>query len=90
MNSASFNICFDFQVDAARSVIQLEADVTEHHSETYYVVTNFRIPGRPVRQILPAITIRKEKGVWVHIDSGNQTALSRAVGAAIEEVLKSF
>ena len=87
MITAVFNIRFEFPVDAAHLSVALEADVKEHHSDTYYKVTNFRIPGHVGRPLLPEITIRKEQGIWVHTDSGKATNLSAAAGAAIEAKL---
>lgn len=84
MITANFTICFDFLVDTARVSIPLEADVQEHHSETFFIVRNFRIPGHSNHQILPEITIRQRKGQWVHTDSGKATDLSMAIGKAIE------
>jgi hypothetical protein len=84
MISANFQIRFDFLVDTARLNITLEADVQEHHSETYYLISNFRIPGHDNQNILPEISIRKEKGVWVHTDSHKPSELSKAAGLAID------
>lgn len=83
MISAIFTIRFNFQVDASRLNIPLEADVQKHHSNTFYEVTNFRVPGHGNREVLPAISIRKDKEQWVHIDSGKSSDLSDAVGEAI-------
>jgi hypothetical protein len=89
MSTATYYIHFEFLVDSARLNIKLGADVREHHSETYYVVTNFHIPGNGNRLVLPEMKIRKEKGQWVHTDSGYATDLSTAVGQAIEARGKS-
>jgi len=85
MITATFSIRFGFLVDATTLNITLEADVQQHHSDTFYNVSNFRIPGHALRHILPEITIRKEHGLWVHTDSGKATDLSIAVGQAIDE-----
>ena len=84
MITASYTIAFDFLIAPARPNIPLEADVQEHHSDTYYVVSNFRFSGQGSRQILPDIKIRKVNGQWVHTDSGKATDLSTAVGNAID------
>ena len=86
MSIANYSISFSFAVDAANIRLRLEAEVQEHHSKTYYVVSNFRIPGHGDRTVLPPITIRKENGVWVHKDSGKPTDLSAAAGHAIDEL----
>lgn len=84
MITANYDIRFDFRLETARLNIILEASVEEHHSDPYYIVSNFHIPGQGDRVILPPITIRKAKGEWVHTDSGKATALSAAAGRAIE------
>jgi hypothetical protein len=84
MITANFDIRFKFQVETARLNMILEADVQEHHSETYYIISNFHTPGHDNRTVLPGIAIRKHKGQWVHTDSGKATDLSAAVGKAIE------
>ncbi|HUB62300.1 MAG TPA: hypothetical protein VL978_16405 [Puia sp.] len=86
MSNANYSISFSFAVDAAKMRLTLEAEVEEHHSKTYYVVSNFRIPGHGDRIVLPPITIQKEDGVWVHKDSGKPTDLSAAAGRAIDEL----
>ncbi|MBS1665261.1 MAG: hypothetical protein JST68_29720 [Bacteroidetes bacterium] len=85
MITANFKIRFDFLVDSARLSITLEADVQEHHSETYFVVSNFHLPGKTDSTVLPPIYIRKENGRWVHTDSGKETDLSTAAGHAIDK-----
>ena len=77
-------IVFDFKIDQTRLQIQLMADVEVHHSDVYYVVKNFRLPGRPQGAIMPEMKIKKVKGQWVHTDSGKSTDLSEAVGQAID------
>ena len=84
MSIVTYTVRFEFPVDAARLNVILEADVQEHHSDTYYVVSNFRIPGHGNRPALPSIKIRRQNDVWVHTDSGQATDLSAAVGRAIE------
>jgi hypothetical protein len=84
MSTVTYTVRFEFPVDAARLNVILEADVQEHHSETYYVISNFRKPGHGNRPALPPIQIRRQEGVWVHTDSGQATDLSTAVGKAIE------
>jgi len=78
-------IVFDFKIDQSRLQIQLMADAEVHHSDTYYIVKNFRLPGSPRGEILPPIQIKKAKGRWVHTDSGKSTDLSEAVGHAIDQ-----
>jgi hypothetical protein len=84
MSIANYSISFSFAVDAAKVCLLLEAEVEEHHSTTYYIISNFRIPGHGDRTVLPPITIEKVKGKWVHRDSRISSDLSSAVGAAID------
>jgi hypothetical protein len=84
MSIANYLISFSFAVDAANVRLTLEADVEEHHSKPYFIISDFRIPGHGNRTVLPPITIEKVKGKWVHRDSGISSDLSAAVGAAID------
>lgn len=88
MSTVTYTVRFNFLVDAARLNVILEADVEEHHSDTYYVISNFRIPGHGNRPALPPIKICNKNGDWVHTDSGQTTDLSTAVGKAIEALGK--
>ncbi|HVS95677.1 MAG TPA: hypothetical protein VHE54_04295 [Puia sp.] len=87
MITSTFSIRFNFPVDAARLNITLQADVQEHHSDTYYLVSNFHVPGHDNRPMLPPIKIRKEGDLWVHTDSGKATNLSVAAGEAIDAMI---
>lgn len=78
------HVRFTFLIDPAKLKVNLEADVILHQTYTYFVVSNFRMPGHANGAVLPDIEIRKKDGIWVHIDSGKETDLSRAVGQAIE------
>jgi hypothetical protein len=82
--SAIFSVRFTFSADAAQLKIQLEADVQKHHTDSFYEITNFHVPGHRDHHVLPSISIRKVKGRWVHVDSGKSSDLSEAVGKAIE------
>jgi hypothetical protein len=84
MSIANYSISFSFAVDAAKFRLLLEAEVEEHHSKTYFIISNFRIPEHGDRAVLPPITIEKVKGKWVHRDSGKASELGTAVGAAID------
>src|ERR1700761_3385182 len=85
MTTETFSIRFDFLVESARLALKLEADVQEHHSETYYVISNFRIAESNLKTVLPPISVQKRKDIWVHTDSGQSTDLSAAAGAAIDD-----
>ena len=85
MNNANYPIRFSFAVDAAKIRLTLEAEVQEHQSEIYYIVSNFQIPGYRGKPVLPPVTIQRANGLWVHRDNGKATDLSTAIGAAIDE-----
>lgn len=87
MVTANYHIRFNFVMETAQFSFTLEADVQEHHSDTYYTVSNICIVGRPGGTVLPPLSIRKEGGVWVHIDSHKPSALSIAAGDAIDAVI---
>jgi len=89
MTTSTFAIHFDFWGDGGSFKICLVANVEIHHSQTYYVVNNFKVPDREGQSLLPEITIRKVKGQWVHIDSGKMSDLSMAAGQAIDLCLSA-
>ena len=89
MTTATYHVHFNLVLETARFSVTLETDVQEHHSDTYYVVSNICIAGRPDDEILPPISIRKEHGEWVHVDSAKNSDLSIAVGKAIDAVINS-
>lgn len=84
MITAAFTIRFSFLADEARLNLLLEADVQEHHSDTFYIVKNIRVAGKPDNHVLPQISIRKQDDLWVHTDSGKATDLSIAAGGSID------
>jgi len=86
MVTANYHIRFDFVMETTQFSFKLEADVQVHHSDTYYMVSNICIAGRTGGAILPPMSIRKESGVWVHIDSHRSSGLSLAAGNAIDAV----
>jgi hypothetical protein len=71
-------------LDKSNLTIALTADVEVHHSETFYVIKNFRTQSQKERSVLPDVRIKKANGMWVHCDSGKETTLSMEVGEAID------
>jgi hypothetical protein len=84
MINRTYSIAFNFRLDNSNLTIPLNADVEIHHSETFYVVKNFRTASQKERSILPDVRIKKVNGVWVHCDSSKETTLSKEVGEAID------
>ena len=91
--SGPFEIKFNFPLEHSLHTIALKATVELHHSDPYYVVEGFHFDGqqlaRPTISLLPSVQIvYKEvagRGSWVHKDSERESALSQAIGKAIEE-----
>ena len=71
--------------------IALQASVTLHHSEPYYVVEAFHFADADSsqRSVLPVMQLKKieiadGRTVWVHKDSERESELSVAIGKAID------
>ena len=45
MISSTFTIAFNFRVENTDLLVPLLADVEIHHSDTYYLIKNFRAGG---------------------------------------------
>jgi hypothetical protein len=84
MIKRNYSIAFSFRLDKSNLTIPLTADVEVHHSETFYVIKNFRTQSQKERSVLPDVRIKKANGMWVHCDSGKETTLSMKVGEAID------
>jgi hypothetical protein len=84
-----FVIAVDYRLENSSINLSLEADVEQHHSETWYMVKGFRIANRPGGAVLPDMKIRRLNGKWVHRDSEKETNLSVIAGAAIDRYEKS-
>ena len=81
----NYSIAFNFRLDHSNLTVPLTADIEVHHSETYYIVKNFRTKTQKERSVLPDVRIKKANGMWVHCDSGKETTLSMEVGDAIDK-----
>lgn len=88
-----FEIRFNFPLEHSQHTIPLQATVQLHHLDPYYVVDAFRFEGTNTSakrlSLLPVVEIKRLKkenrSVWVHKDSERESALSQAIGKAIEE-----
>ena len=85
MKERTYSIAFTFRLDNSNLIIPITADIEVHHSDTYYVIKNFRTQSHQKRSILPDVSIKKVNGVWVHCDSGKETTISMEVGTAIDK-----
>jgi hypothetical protein len=81
-------IAFDYCIPGQAIPIALTADVQLHHSESFYVVNNFRLKGKTGASVLPEIQLKKLGNRWVHKDSGIESELGTAVGKAIDQLPK--
>jgi hypothetical protein len=86
MITSTYSIAFDFRVDNSKLIVPLTAEVEVHHSETYYVVKNIKTEAAGKRSVLPDLTVKKENGRWVHLDSEQESHLSIQVGKSIEAI----
>jgi hypothetical protein len=84
MINKNYCIAFNFRLDHSNLTVPLTADIEVHHSDTFYVVKNFRTKAQKERSVLPDVRIKKANGIWVHCDSGKETTLSMEVGDAID------
>lgn len=78
-----YTIHFIYEIREDAMKFQLQADVTVMADNTY-VVDNIRHAGRVSGSLIPAINLIKHKGSWLYTDSKKETALSLAVGHAID------
>jgi hypothetical protein len=86
MITSTYTIAFNFQVEDSSLIVPLTAEVEVHHSETFYLIKNFKSTSRREQSVLPDIAIKKEDGQWVHIDSEKESHLSSQVGKCIERL----
>jgi len=92
-----FEIKFDFPVASSNLKISLNATVEFHHSEQYYVVSDFYFTDnkkdRSHHSVLPDQEIKRitKNGLfkWVHKDSEQESELSLAIGSGIEAMLSA-
>jgi hypothetical protein len=85
MKGNSYFIEFDIQLEKTPVILHLTAEVEPHHSEPYYVISNFRTAQQKEGTILPVMKVKRKKGKWVHLDTEQPTYLSEVVGKAIDE-----
>lgn len=83
-----FEINFEYSL-TAQITIHLSATVKLHHSDPYYIISDFHLQNHTAEYpLLPDIKIKAIKDIdsisWVHIDSLQESVLSMAVGKAIE------
>lgn len=88
-----FIIYFDFPLEHSHRTVKVMARATLHHSHPFYVIDDFKFPAIAeqidLSSIIPSLQIEllEQNGVlnWVHRDSKRTSALSNAIGLAIEK-----
>ena len=86
MITSTYSIAFEYQLEDSNLIVPLTADVEVHHSETYYIVKNFKTRSHRQASVLPDLIIGKKNGRWVHLDSEKESHLSIQVGKSIEAI----
>ena len=52
-----------------------------------YTISDIRPESQDEGSLLPPIQLKKENGVWIFLDNGQESNLSRTIGQAIEAVV---
>jgi hypothetical protein len=81
----SLHIEFDYHMDGDTPMVRLYAEAILNVISKIYHIHGISL--RRIRNVLPDIFIRKEKGRWVHIDSLRESRLSRAIGNTLDKLL---
>ena len=84
-----FEIRFDFPLDHSSDTIVLKAMVSIDRSPNSYIIDSFLFADanrvKASTSVLPRVEIKYlPPGRWVHKDSERESALSQAIGKAIE------
>jgi hypothetical protein len=82
----TLEIEFDYPLERSPLNVRMKARAVQHN-KGFYSIDEFCIKGRTELIGLPVLEISLAEGKWVHRDSGKETVLSEAIGAAIEGVL---
>jgi hypothetical protein len=80
-----YTIAFSFPLADGAVKVLLTAQVEKRPHELFYLVKHFRTHPSQQDSLLPDLIIRKVNGLWVHEESGKESVLSSAIGAAIDE-----
>jgi hypothetical protein len=85
--SNALDIDFVYPLQDSNLTVRIKARVTLHHREAYYSIGDFFIEGRTEQVALPVLEIMLVNGLWLHRESGKETAVSASIGGAIERAL---
>ena len=89
----SFRIQFNYPFKEKNISIELKGDVTAHHSDPWFTVSNIRFTNRPEGpyDAFPEIRVQQREWqgekVWVHMDTQKESELSHIIGQAIDDHL---
>jgi hypothetical protein len=83
--NVAHTIFFIYDVQDHDLQFPLKADV-ERTAPGVYTVTDIRPESQNDGSLLPPIQLKKENGVWIFLDNGQESNLSRKIGEAIEAV----
>ena len=85
----SFNVDFDYALSDHLN-LKLTAKVELHHSDPYYLITDFYLKNyhgeNPLLADIKIKAVQEDDNIsWVHTDSEKESMLSVSIGKAIEE-----
>jgi len=79
----AYIIFFTYDVQDHNLKFPLQADV-ECTAPGIFTITNIRAESQEEGSLLPPVRIKKENGVWLFVDNGQESNLSSTIGQAIE------
>lgn len=81
--NGAYTIFFTYDVQDHALEFHLQAEI-ECVAPGIYTVTNIRLQVQDEGSLLPPIRLKKENGVWIFVDSGQESNLSATIGRAID------
>ena len=80
----SYTIHFTYEIVEDAMKFPLQATVTRM-ADNSYLVEDIRHMGQPSDMLIPHISLMRHAGGWIYIHGRKTTALSRAIGQAIDK-----
>jgi len=84
--NVAHTIYFIYDVQDHHLQFPLKA-VVERTAPGVYTISNIRPELQDEGSLLPPIQLKKENGIWIFLDNGQESNLSRTIGQAIEAVV---
>jgi hypothetical protein len=81
--NAAYTIFFTYDVQDHALQFPLQAEV-ECSVPGIYTITDIRPEAQDEGSLLPPIRLKKEDGVWIFLDNGQESNLSTTIGRAID------